>query len=129
MADDLTLDDFRKQLDRALQNGMNGLVLRFLGLEAGLPESAKRCLQRIDRMIAVMTPEERLDPACIDVNRRFLIALHSDTDPHEVQQFLRQFDQVRELMRQSAKLNIWDRIRLITGYPKLRPFPPADFKE
>lgn len=124
MADDLTLDDFRKQLDQALQFGMKDLVLRFLGMECDIPEAAEPGLQRIGRMIDAMTPEERRDPARIDAQRRLRIALHSDTQPHEVQQFLRQFEQTRSLIRQMARMSIGDRLRLITG---IRGFgPPSD---
>ena len=126
---DITLDDFRKQLDAALRLGMCDLAWRILGLKPDIPEMAKRGLERIRRMIDAMTPEEPRDPTDIDVDRRLLIALHSNTQPHEVQQFLHQFEHVRSLMRQMAGMSHWERIRLITGYPKQKPFPPDDSEE
>ena len=47
-------------------------------------------------MIDSMTKEERRNPDIIDINRRRRIAAGSGTEPHEIKQFLGQFDQVRD---------------------------------
>ncbi len=52
-----------------------------------------------------MTKEERDDPDVIDMSRRRRIAAGSGTEPHEIKQFLGQFDQVRTLMRQMAQMS------------------------
>ena len=51
-----------------------------------------------------MTAEERKNPDVIDLSRRRRIAQGSGTEPHDIKQFLNQFDQIRGLMRQIANI-------------------------
>ena len=59
-------------------------------------EDPEEALKRIQGMIDSMTKEERRNPDLIDINRRRRIAAGSGTEPHEVKQFLGQFEQVRD---------------------------------
>jgi signal recognition particle subunit SRP54 len=86
------------------------------------PEDAFR---RIQGMIDSMTKEERRNPDVIDINRRRRIAAGSGTEPHEIKQFLGQFEQVRTLMRQMAQMSIWERIKMVTGLGKAGAFMPG----
>ena len=86
------------------------------------PEDAFR---RIQGMIDSMTKEERADPDVIDINRRRRIAAGSGVEPHDIKQFLGQFDQVRDLMRKMAKMSIWERIKMVTGMGKAGAFQPG----
>ena len=72
-----------------------------------------------------MTKEERRNPDVIDLNRRRRIANGSGTEPHEVKQFLGQFEQVRDLMRKMAKMSMWERIKMVTGLGKMGAFQPG----
>ncbi len=76
-------------------------------------------------MIDSMTRKERADPDLIDLSRRRRIAEGSGTEPHEVKQFLNQFNQVRTLMRQMATMSIWQRMKMITGMGKAGMFQPG----
>jgi len=67
-------------------------------------------MRRIQGMIDAMTKAERENPDIMDTSRRCRIAAGSGTEPHDIKEFLSQFDQVRTLMRQMAKMNIWERI-------------------
>src|SRR5581483_7347988 len=67
----------------------------------------------------------RRNPDVIDINRRRRIAEGSGTEPHEVKQFLATFDQVRTIMRQMAKMSIWERMKMITGMGKMGAFQPG----
>jgi signal recognition particle subunit SRP54 len=82
-------------------------------------------LQRIQGMIDSMTKEERRNPDIIDISRRRRIASGSGTEPHEIKQFLVQFEQVRTLMRQMAKMSIWQRMKMVTGLGKMGAFQPG----
>jgi signal recognition particle subunit SRP54 len=86
------------------------------------PEDAFR---RIQGMIDSMTKAERRNPDIIDINRRRRIAAGSGTEPHEIKQFLGQFEQVRTLMRQMAQMSIWERIKMVTGLGKAGAFMPG----
>src|SRR5262249_31974481 len=76
-------------------------------------EDPKEQLQCVRRMIDAMTEEERRDLDCIDIMRRQRIAAESGTTPETVDQFLGQLREIRELIRQMARMSIWDRIKRI----------------
>jgi signal recognition particle subunit SRP54 len=90
----------------------------------GLPNEQRdrrESLLRIRRMIDAMAERERRDPDDIDLNRRQRIAADSGTEPEEVEQFLEQFKQIRVLMRQLAQMNIWQRMKRLTGFLRNTP--------
>jgi signal recognition particle subunit SRP54 len=125
---DYTLDDFRQQFVQLQKmGGMQDLISRMPGMGELIPdgEDPEDALKRIQGMVDSMTKEERRNPDVIDINRRRRIALGSGTEPHEVKQFLAQFEQVRALMRQMAKMSIWERMKMVTGLGKMGAFQPG----
>jgi len=88
-------------------------------------EDPEAAITRLRGMIDSMTKEERRDPDVIDINRRRRIAAGSGTEPHEVKQFLGQFEQVRVIMRQMANMSILDRVKMMTGLGKAGAFAPG----
>src|SRR5581483_6074101 len=76
-------------------------------------------------MIDSMTREERRNPDIIDINRRRRIAAGSGTEPHEIKQFLNQFEQVRGVMRQMARMSIFERIKMMTNLGNMGAFLPG----
>jgi signal recognition particle subunit SRP54 len=124
---DFTLDDFRKQFAQIAKLGMKDLISRMPGMGDMIPEGEdpEQALKRIQGMIDSMTKEERRNPDLIDINRRRRIAAGSGTEPHEIKQFVQQFDQVRTLMRQMAKMSIWDRVKMMSGLGKAGAFAPG----
>jgi signal recognition particle GTPase len=67
---------------------------------------------QIRQMIDAMTDEERSSPDLIDSSRRTRIATNSGTDPQEVEKFLAQFHQIRAVMRQVAGWSLWQRFKM-----------------
>jgi signal recognition particle subunit SRP54 len=127
-AGDFTLDDFRKQFAQLKQMGpMKDLLGSMPGMSEMIPEGEdpEESLKRIQGMIDSMTKQERRNPEIIDINRRRRIAAGSGTEPHDIKQFLTQFEQVRTLMRQMARMSIWDRIKMVTGMGKMGAFQPG----
>jgi signal recognition particle subunit SRP54 len=123
-----TLDDFRKQFEMMAQmGGMKDLMSQMPGMSDMIPEGEdpEVAVKRIQGMIDSMTKEERHNPDIIDIPRRRRIAAGSGTEPHEIKQFLNQFDQVRTLMRQMASMSIWQRIKMVTGLGKAGMFQPG----
>jgi signal recognition particle subunit SRP54 len=55
-------------------------------------------------MINSMTPAERADPDLIDMSRKKRIAKGSGKDMQEVNNFLKQFAQMRDMMKNMNKL-------------------------
>jgi signal recognition particle subunit SRP54 len=124
---DFTLDDFRKQFEQIRKMGMKDLIGRMPGMAEMIPEGEdpEESIGRIQGMIDAMTKEERRDPDMIDMSRRRRIATGSGTEPHEIKQFLAQFDQVRTLMRQMAKMSLLQRMKMMTGLSKAGAFNPG----
>jgi signal recognition particle subunit SRP54 len=125
---DFTLDDFRKQFQQLAQMGsMRDLLGSMPGMGELIPEGEEpeEALKRIQGMIDSMTKQERRNPDVIDINRRRRIAAGSGTEPHEVKQFIAQFEQVRTLMRQMAQMSIWERIKMVTGLSQRGAFNPG----
>ncbi|MBV9125122.1 MAG: signal recognition particle protein [Planctomycetes bacterium] len=124
---DFTLEDFRLQFDQLKKMGMRDVISRMPGMSDMIPEGEdpEKALTRIQGMIDSMTKEERRNPDLIDLGRRRRIAEGSGTEPHEVKQFLNQFSQIRVLMRQMAKMSVWDRVKMVTGLGKMGAFQPG----
>ncbi|MCX7701656.1 MAG: signal recognition particle protein [Gemmataceae bacterium] len=123
----ITLDDFRKQFEQIKKLGMKDLIQRLPGMDKMLPENEdpESALRRIQGMIDSMTKEERQNPDIIDLSRRRRIAAGSGVQPHEVKQFLAQFDQVRTLMKQMASMSLWQRLKMMTGLGQAGAFLPG----
>ena len=62
-------------------------------------------LVRIEAIIQSMTAEERTNPVIIDGSRRSRIAKGSGTTAHEVSQLLKQFKEIKKMMKGSKKPN------------------------
>lgn len=122
-----TLDDFRKQFEQIAKMGMKDLIGRMPGMAEMIPEGEdpEVALKRVQGMIDSMSKKERRDPDLIDQSRRRRIAAGAGVEPHEVKQFLQQFDQVRALMKQMASMSIWQRLKMVTGLGKMGAFTPG----
>jgi signal recognition particle subunit SRP54 len=125
---DFTLDDFRKQFEQLKKMGpMKELLSSMPGMGELIPEGEdpEEAVGRIQGMIDSMTKEEKRNPDMIDISRRRRIAAGSGTEPHDIKQFLIQFDQVRVIMRQMATMSVWERIKMVTGMGKMGAFQPG----
>ena len=126
-----TLDDFRKQFAQIAKLGMKDLIGRMPGMAEMIPEGEdpEVALKRVQGMIDAMTKKEKANPDLIDQSRRRRIAAGAGVEPHEVKQFLQQFDQVRVLMKQMAEMSIWQRIKMVTGMGKAGAFLPGGMNQ
>ena len=100
-----TLDDFLEQL-RALRkmgsiNSIMGMVPGMASQVRDLDEALdERRIDRIEGIINSMTPSERLGPDVIDGSRRARIAAGSGTQVGEINQLVKQFREMRKMMKQ-----------------------------
>jgi len=105
--DQFTLEDFLTQMRQVRRMGpLTGLLGMLPGMgalkqlkSADIDESE---LDRVEAIILSMTPEERRNPAIINGSRRKRIAAGSGTKVQNVKQLVKQFDQMRVLMRSMA---------------------------
>jgi signal recognition particle subunit SRP54 len=107
--------------------GMKDMISRMPGMSEMIPEGEdpEVALKRVQGMIDAMTKKERNDPDSIDTPRRRRIAKGAGVEPHEVNQFLKQFDQVRVLMKQMSQMSLWQRLKMVTGLGKMGAFMPG----
>jgi signal recognition particle subunit SRP54 len=63
----------------------------------------ERELDRIQAIILSMTPQERRKPDLINGSRRLRIARGSGTSVQQVNRLVKQFDQMRKVMRQVGR--------------------------
>jgi signal recognition particle subunit SRP54 len=104
--DDFTLEDFRDQLRQVRKMGpLEHLVgmLPKIGPFANMPKDAQvdeKRLQQVEAIINSMTRAERTDHHIIDGKRRKRIAAGSGTSVQDVNMLLRQFLQMRKMIKQ-----------------------------
>ena len=67
------------------------------------PDKAEKDLKRIEAIILSMTPKERNNPAIIDGSRRKRIARGSGTSVEEINKLLRQFLDMKKMMKGMTK--------------------------
>ncbi len=125
---DYNLNDFRKQFEQLSKMGsVREIMSAMPGMSGLIPEDEdpEKAITRLQGMIDSMTKQERANPDIIDIARRRRIAAGSGTEPHEVKQFLVQFEQIRGLMRQMMSMSMWERIKMMTGLGKAGAFDPG----
>jgi signal recognition particle subunit SRP54 len=106
--DQFTLDDFLKQMKQVRKMGpLSGIIgmLPGMGAMKQLKDADvdERELDRVQAIILSMTAEERRRPELIKGSRRLRIAKGSGTSVQQVNQLVKQFDQMRKLMRQIGR--------------------------
>lgn len=131
MDKEFTLDDFRKQFETIKKMGLKTTIAQMPGMAETVREGEDpdAAMLRVQHMIDAMTPEERANPDIIDEARRIRIAAGAGVQPHEVSEFLQQFQQVRALMKDMMNMSVWQRIKMVTGLTKMgafRPPPPPE---
>lgn len=119
-----TLEDFQNQLRQVKQMGpLENLMELIPGLKgAKLPVAGEKDLQKVEAIIGSMTLVERRNPALINGNRRKRIALGSGTRVEDVNRLLKQFGQMRKLMKSMMSGKGKGRRKWAGGMPMVRPF-------
>jgi signal recognition particle subunit SRP54 len=103
---EFTLEDFLSQLKTIRRMGP---LQNLLGMLPGMGAQAKglkvdeREMDRIEAMILSMTPEERRRPELIKGSRRLRIAKGSGVTVQQVNHLVKQFGQMRKLMKGLAR--------------------------
>lgn len=105
MSGTFTLDDFLNQLGQVRKMGsLGGLMKLMPGVTKEMRTAASNVdegeLGRVEAIVRSMTPQERRDPSIIDGSRRTRIAKGSATSVSAVNQLLKQFGEMKKMMRQ-----------------------------
>jgi signal recognition particle subunit SRP54 len=100
-------DDFMTQLNHIRKMGN---LKNLIGMIPGMSKLAKdididdNAFNKLEAIIQSMTPQERKDPGIINGSRKKRIARGSGNRLEEVNQFMRQFEQMRKMMHQMSKM-------------------------
>jgi signal recognition particle subunit SRP54 len=134
---EFTLDDFRSQLRQVKKLGSFSKIMKLLPDQLlggiGMPQLddeqtklMEKELRRTESIIDSMTREERGDHKILNANRRRRIARGSGTSVAEVNQLIKQYSEMRQMMRQLSSSGMFGgsglkgkMMRRITGMPDL----------
>ncbi|HSZ13561.1 MAG TPA: signal recognition particle protein [Solirubrobacteraceae bacterium] len=101
------LDDFLDQLKMVRKMGpltsILGMIPGLAGHQLQNMKVDEREIDRIQAIILSMTPEERRRPELIKGSRRLRIARGSGTNVQQVNRLVKQFGQMRKMMRQMGR--------------------------
>jgi signal recognition particle subunit SRP54 len=126
----LTLDDFRTQLEKFSKPG---LMQRLIGLLPGADmfremmnnEDTSGGIKRVVGIINSMTLQERRNPKLIDGSRRQRIASGAGVQPQEVGQLIKQFDMMKPMMESMAGKGAGGRMQALQEMQKTGMLDPG----
>jgi signal recognition particle subunit SRP54 len=134
---EFTLDDFRSQLRQVKKLGSFSKIMKLLPDQLlggiGMPQLnddqtklMEKELRRTESIIDSMTREERADHKILNANRRRRIARGSGTTVAEVNKLIKQYTEMRQMMRQLSNSGMFGGsglkdyvMRRVTGMPDL----------
>ena len=105
--------DFKMQLEQLKKMGnMKDMLSMIPGVGSKVKDLDidENAFKGIEAMINSMTPAERADPDLIDMSRKKRIAKGSGKDMQEVNNFLKQFAQMRDMMKNMNKLGAFGKM-------------------
>ncbi len=114
---EFTLDDFKKLLGETSKLGPMNKIMGMIPGMGQLTEmmgdvDAEKDMTRLRGIIDSMTPEERRNPSrTIDQSRRRRIAAGAGVQPHEVNELVKQFDGIADIMKKMSGMGMRDRMK------------------
>jgi len=111
MSGTFTLDDFLTQMGQVRKMGSLGGIMKMMpGVTKEMRNAASNVdeneLSKIEAIIHSMTKRERREPVIIDGSRRSRIARGSGTSVGAVNQLLKQFNEMRKMLKQMSGGNM-----------------------
>jgi signal recognition particle subunit SRP54 len=105
---DFNLEDFLNQMQQIKRLGPIGQLLEMIpGMNKMTKDvdlsGAEGDLKRIEAIIYSMTPEERRNPKILKANRKRRVAAGSGTTVQDVNALLKQFQEMKKMMKQLTK--------------------------
>ena len=99
---DFTLDDFLSQMQQIKKMGpLSGILKMLPGMSDHRPTSTftDDAMKKPEAIIRSMTPKERRHPEILNASRRRRIAAGSGTTVQDVNQLIRQFEEMKKQMK------------------------------
>jgi signal recognition particle subunit SRP54 len=102
------LDDFLRSIQQIQKMGpLKGLLKMLPGVKGSMLDNAEvdpRRVRHVEAIILSMTPAERSKPQILNGSRRARVARGSGRPVHEVNRLLKQFKEMRKMMKQMNRL-------------------------
>ncbi len=114
---EFTLDDFKKMLGQTKKLGPINKIMSMIPGMSGMSEmlgdvDAEDQMRGLCGIIDSMTPDERRNPSkVIDQSRRRRIAAGAGVEPHQVNELVKQFDGIADVMKKMSSMGMRDRMR------------------
>src|ERR1043166_8831466 len=105
--------DFKQQLEQIKKMGnLRDLIAMIPGVGKAIKDIdiSDDAFKDIEAMINSMTPYERANPDAINGSRRKRIAKGSGKDIAEVNAFMKQFEQMKDMMKNMNKMNMFGKM-------------------
>ncbi len=98
---DFNLEDFLAQMQQVKKMGSMQSIMGMMPGMSGvqLPDDAERQMKRTEAIIQSMTIQERRKPGLLNGSRRMRIAAGAGVKVLEVNQLIKQFEQMQKLMK------------------------------
>lgn len=107
LKDQFTFEDFYTQIQQIKKMGnLKDLMAMIPGVSKAIKDIdiSDDAFKGIEAIINSMTPAERKTPDILNGNRRKRVAMGSGTDIQQVNQLLKQFEEMRKMMRTMNKM-------------------------
>lgn len=120
---DFDFDDLSEQLSQMRKmGGFSGIMAMLPGMQKmkTAVENAKideKMIARQQAIISSMTKKERRTPDVLNASRKRRIAAGSGTDVSEINRLIKQYMQMRDMMRQMKKMGQKNFMRSLAGNP------------
>ncbi|MBT8220868.1 MAG: signal recognition particle protein, partial [Bacteroidia bacterium] len=118
--------DFNDFLSQMKQIKRMGDLKSLVNMIPGMNKMAKNldidnsAFAKIESIIFSMTPEERANPQVLNMSRKQRIARGCGKNIHEINMFIKQFDQMRKMMHMMSKGNFPNMMGGAGGFPNMR---------
>ncbi len=116
---EFTLEDFRNMMTQTKKLGPINKIMSLLPGMGGMQQmmdgvDAEGGMTRLGGIVDAMTPSERRSPSkLIDQSRRRRIAAGAGVEPHEVNELVKQFDGMADMMKRMASMGMRDRFKMM----------------
>ena len=101
--------DFNDFLGQLQQIKRMGDVKSLMNMIPGMSKLTKeididdKAFSKVEAIIQSMTPKERANPDLLNMSRKKRLALGSGKNLHEINMFIKQFDNMRKMMHMMSK--------------------------
>ena len=107
-----TLEDFRAQMAQLAKPGLMQRIMKLMPGMPAMPDISEKDLSRLFGIIDSMTRKERNDPSIIDPSRRNRIAQGAGVQASEVNDLVKQFDGMKQIMVGMAGKSMGERMKM-----------------